>query len=287
MTACESTSVTTLDGVQIHLSDLRPGGADELLMLHGVGRAGRTFSSFATMLPANYRVRAIDFRGHGKSERAGGRYRVVDYVLDAVAAVDAIGVPLVLYGHSLGSLVAAAVASKRPNLVRAVVLEDPPSAGFWDNLSSTHYHPTFVAMRQLAGRRLPVAELAELFGQSELKRYPDGRILRIADVRDAVSIRFTASCLRDLDPEVMDSILEGRWPEGFDLEAVLGGVVCPTLLMRGDVAKGGMLPEPDAEWLMSQLADGIRIDFPTAGHLLHWQMRSEAALNTSAFLETL
>ena len=287
MTACESTSVTTLDGVQIHLSDLRPGGADELLMLHGVGRAGRTFSSFATMLPANYRVRAIDFRGHGKSERAGGRYRVVDYVLDAVAAVDAIGVPLVLYGHSLGSLVAAAVASKRPNLVRAVVLEDPPSAGFWDNLSTTHYHPTFVAMRQLAVRRLPVAELAKLFGESELKRYPDGRILRIADVRDAVSIRFTASCLRDLDPEVMDSILEGRWPEGFDLEAVLGGVVCPTLLMRGDVAKGGMLPEPDAEWLMSQLADGIRIDFPTAGHLLHWQMRSEAALNTSAFLETL
>ena len=283
----ESTTVTTLDGVQIHLTDLKPGGPDELLMLHGVGRAGRTFSSFATMLPANFRVRAIDFRGHGKSARAGGRYRVVDYVQDAVAAVDTIGVPLVLYGHSLGSLVAAAVASERPKLVRAVVLEDPPSAGFWDNLSSTNYHPTFVAMRQLAGRKLPVAELARLCGQSELKKYPDGRILRIVDVRDAVSIRFTASCLRDMDPDVMDTILEGRWPEGFDLESVLRAVVCPTLLMRGDVAMGGMLPTVDADWLMSLLADGIRIDFPTAGHLLHWQMRSEAALHTSAFLESL
>ena len=142
-------------------------------------------------------------------------------------------------------------------------------------------------MRQLAGRELPVRELAQLFGASQLKTYPDGRILRIADVRDSVSIRFTASCLRDMDPGVMDAILEGQWSAGFDLESILRAVTCPALLMRGDVAKGGMLPEPDADWLMSLLSDGIRIDFPSAGHLLHWQMRSEAALHTSAFLETL
>ena len=283
----ESTTVTTLDGVQIHLSDLTYGGPDELLMLHGVCRAGRTFSSYATMLPERFRVRAIDFRGHGRSARAGGRYRVVDYVQDAVAAVDAIGVPLVLYGHSLGSLVAAAVASQRPKLVRAIVLEDPPSVGFWNNLDSTNYHPMFVAMRQLAGRCLPVAELAKLFGQSELNDTPDGRTLKIADIRDAVSIRFTASCLRDMDPEVLDCILEGRWPDGYDFETVFRSVLCPTLLLRGNVTKGGMLPDNDADWLMSLVTDAIRIDFPSAGHLLHWQMCSEAALHTSAFLESL
>lgn len=284
----ESQHLKSADGISFHLFDLKAGGTEDLLMLHGVGRAGRTFSSFATMLPERFRIRAIDFRGHGKSGRAEGRYRVVDYVHDAIAAIEAIGKPTVVYGHSLGSLVALAVAARMPTMVSAVILEDPPSPAFWNILESTHYHPTFVAMRRWAGRRdISVSELARGFGQEKLKTYPDGRSLHVADVRDAVSLRFSASCLRDLDPAVMQTILDGRWPDGFDFDEVARTIQCPVLLLRGEVAKGGMLPEPDADNLMNLLADGVRIDFPTAGHLLHWQVRSEAAMNVSAFLETL
>jgi len=279
--------LTSEDGVSLHQFILRSGGADELLMLHGVGRAGRTFSSFATMLPERFRVRAIDFRGHGQSGRAGDRYRVVDYARDAVAAVEAIGRPTAVYGHSLGSLVAVAVASRIPHLVSAIILEDPPSPAFWKILESTHYYPTFQAMRLWAGRHdLPLSELAQRFGHETLKTYADGRVLRISDVRDAVSLRFTASCIRDLDPMVMQTILDGRWADDYDFHELLRSIQCPVLLMRGDVAKGGMLPEDDAESLMNLLSDGVRIDFATAGHLLHWQVRSEAAMHASAFLET-
>jgi pimeloyl-ACP methyl ester carboxylesterase len=283
----EAQTLTAQDGVQIRLFDQTVGGPDEILMLHGVCRAGRTFSAFASLLPNRFRVRAIDFRGHGQSGRAAGRYRVVDYVQDAVAAIDAIGTPVVLYGHSLGSLVAAAAASQRPRLVKAVVLEDPPSAGFWSRLSATNYYPTFIAMRALAGSRLPLRELAKLFGQSELNPTADGRKVRISDVRDAVSIRFTASCLRDLDPAVLDSILDGRWPEGYDFESIFRSVQCPVLVLRGDMARGGMLPEDDAKSLMNLLADGSLIEFPAAGHLLHWQASAEVAMQVSAFLETI
>jgi pimeloyl-ACP methyl ester carboxylesterase len=256
-------------------------------MLHGLGRAGRTFSSFATMLPERFRIRAIDFRGHGQSARAFGAYRVIDYVNDAVAAVKAIGAPVVLYGHSLGSLVSAAVAAQLPSMVTTVILEDPPSAGFWATLENTNYLPTFAAMQKWAGRRdLSVSELARGFGQEILKSWPDGRVMRISDVRDAVSLRFTASCLRDLDPAVMVPVLQGHWPESFQFEEIFRSVRCPALLMRGDVAKGGMLPEADADHFISLMTDGIRIDFPTAGHLLHWQVRSETAGQVSAFLET-
>jgi hypothetical protein len=48
--------------------------------------------------------------------------------------------------------VAFAVAAKRPDAVSAIVLEDPPSAAFWKNLDATSYHPTFVAMQQLASQ---------------------------------------------------------------------------------------------------------------------------------------
>ncbi|MFO1003579.1 MAG: alpha/beta hydrolase [Planctomycetaceae bacterium] len=283
-----SEHVESIDGVRIHMFDIRPGGGDTLLMLHGVGRAGRTFSSYAALFPHRFSVRTMDFRGHGQSGRAGDRYRVVDYVEDAIAAADAIGKPFVVYGHSLGALVSMALAARRPQLVSAVVLEDPPSPGFWHQLQTTNYYPTFQAMHRWAGRRdLSVAAVSAGFGNEPLKTFSDGRILRISDVRDGVSLRFTARSLQDLDPAVMEAILEGRWPEELDIEACLRDIKCPVLFLRGDVAKGGMLPEPDAAHLLKQVQDGICLDFPTAGHLLHWQVRAEASMQVSAFLESL
>jgi len=41
--------------------------------------------------------------------------------------------------------------------------------------------------------------------------------------------------------------------------------------MRGDVAKGGMLPEDGAESLMTCLSDGGRIDFWRSNRLRHRQ----------------
>jgi pimeloyl-ACP methyl ester carboxylesterase len=283
-----SSVISTLDRVSIHLFDLKTSGQDELLMLHGVGRSGRTFSSIAMMLPERWRVRTLDFRGHGHSDRAGDRYRIADYVNDAIAALEHIGRPTVVYGHSLGSLVAAAVASRRPNLVSAVILEDPPSPGFWAQLENTFYLPTFAAMARWAGRRdMSTKDVAAGFGAEILKTYPDGRVLRISDVRDPVNLRFAGWCLRHMDPSVMQAILEDRWPMGFDFDEIFHSIPCPALLLRGDVAKGGMLPESDAESLQKHVADLTRVDLLNAGHLLHWQVRSEVAQNVSAWLETI
>jgi hypothetical protein len=35
------------------------------------------------------------------------------------------------------------------------------------------------------------------------------------------------------------------------------------------------------------MLDCLRIDFPTAGHLLHWQVRSDVAGHVGTFLESL
>lgn len=280
--------LTSSDGVSLRLSELRSGGSDTLLMLHGVGRAGRTFSSLATMLPARFRIVALDFRGHGESGRAGNAYRIVDYLHDALAAIDALPGQLAVYGHSLGSLVAAAAASARPGRISAVLLEDPPSASFWAGLAETQYHPTFQAMQKWAGRvDLSVSELAAQLGNEPVKHWPDGRVMRIRDVRDAVSLRFSAACCRQLDPAVMAVILTGRWMHNFHYEQAFGGVRCPALLMRGDISRGGMLTDEDAAAMAALLHDPVRLDFPAAGHLLHWQVRSELAGFASAFLESL
>ena len=85
----------------------------------------------------------------------------------------------------------------------------------------------------------------------------------------------------------MEAILEGQWPKNYDMDAYLRDIQCPLLILRGDVAKGGMLPDTDAVGLLKQVKDGLCVDFPTAGHLLHWQVRAEASMQVSAFLESL
>jgi pimeloyl-ACP methyl ester carboxylesterase len=73
-----------------------------------------------------WRSYAVDLRGHGRSARTPGRYRLEDYVDDADRLLEVIGEPAVVVGHSLGSIVAASLAQDRHPLVAAVFLEDPP-----------------------------------------------------------------------------------------------------------------------------------------------------------------
>ena len=75
---------------------------------------------------SGWRSYALDLRGHGRSARTPGRYRLDDYVDDVDRLLQVIGEPAVVVGHSLGAIVAASLAQDRHPLVAAVFLEDPP-----------------------------------------------------------------------------------------------------------------------------------------------------------------
>jgi pimeloyl-ACP methyl ester carboxylesterase len=263
-----------------------PASGPPLVLLHGVGRKGADFLPLVPALATRWHLHLIDHRGHGGSGRATDKYHVLDHADDALAVLAWLGRPAVLFGHSLGALVAAAAAAKRPELVRAVILEDPPSAGYLTGFSNTPYYPTFVAMRRLAGPGKDVAAVAGELGETFVPT-PDGtKTVRLADVRDACSLRFIARCLADVDGDVFAPALEGRWMTGYDEHAVWRGLTCPVLLLRGDPAAGGMLPAADAE-VMSSLVPGLtRIDFPGVGHLVHGTATELTVRHVLNFLES-
>ena len=119
----------TRDGVKLHGWFLPAVGVAKGMVVHCHGNAANVTGHvvLVSWLPdAGYHVLMFDYRGYGKSE---GRVTRAGTILDAHAALDyararpeAAGLPVFLYGQSLGGAVAIVVAADRPE-VAAVVAE--------------------------------------------------------------------------------------------------------------------------------------------------------------------
>jgi pimeloyl-ACP methyl ester carboxylesterase len=264
-----------------------PAAGPPLLFLHGVCRRWQDFLTLSPLLASRWQVHGLDFRGHGASGRTPGQYHVIDYVTDVVAVLrQHIAAPAVVYGHSLGALVALAAAAELPDRVRAVILEDPPAPLLLRDIRHTPFFALFAGQRELAGSRLPVAQIARHLAEIRLPG-ADGRSRCLGDLRDATALRFSARCLQDLDPEVLTPLLEGRLLAGYDWGRVVSGVRCPALLLRGDEPCGGMLSQDAAQALTEGLADATRIDLPGCGHLIHWEQAEKTLRYVVGFLESI
>ncbi|MBY0503927.1 MAG: alpha/beta hydrolase [Bryobacteraceae bacterium] len=251
-----------------------------ILFLHGLTRRAETFAPITGTLGEHYHLHQHDFRGHGESPRRGP-YHVTDYVQDALDFLDVVPQERVfVYGHSLGAMAAAAVAAMRPKRVTGVVLEDPPFHTMGDRIHDSPLGSYFTALRTLAGSPKPIGELAR--DLAEL-RYGPGNSIRCGDTRDATTLRFAASCLRRLDPTVLDPVAEGRWLDGYPVQEIFRGLRCPALVLQADPDRGGMLTNADATALEREAADATVVQVH-AGHALHWAATQTTLAHVLAFL---
>ena len=125
------------DGVSLHVRRWLPGGPPRAVMqiVHGLAEHAGRYARFATTLTAaGYAVYADDHRGHGLTatspadlgffaERDGWATVLAD--LDAVAARargDHPGLPLLLFGHSMGSFLVQCLIGRSDTPYAAAVL---------------------------------------------------------------------------------------------------------------------------------------------------------------------
>ena len=173
-----------------------------------------------------------------------------------------------------------------PARVSGIVLEDPPSPAVLADVLSTPWHATWAGMEAIA--RVGLRDTGEILRRLSDMRVPSASCpTRLGDLRDATSLRLSARCLRDLDPQVFVPLLANRWPEGYDLVASCAGVRCPALILRGDPALGGMLGRDEALAMARRMADGTVIDLPGVGHLIHWTAAETMARLVLGFLQSL
>jgi alpha-beta hydrolase superfamily lysophospholipase len=169
-------------------------------LLHGLGEhSGRYEHVAARFTAAGLAVRALDLRGHGRSPGPRGATRFEPAVADLAALVRGCGergVPVFVYGHSLGALIAALWLVREPA---------PPVAGAV--LSAIGLHSALreqaakVRAARVLGRVLPNVRVRSGIDPATLSRDPAVVEAYRADkfVHDTASLGFGLDALEAID----------------------------------------------------------------------------------------
>ena len=123
-----------------------------IVCAHGLTANAYFFQAIAEELGRNHRVFAYDLRGRGQSDRPAQGYSVPIHAADLVGLIDALELEQpVLFGHSLGALVALYFAAHYPDRLSKLILGDGGAPLPW---TSVEEEPAWLAS---AVKRLGVA----------------------------------------------------------------------------------------------------------------------------------
>lgn len=115
-----------VNGLRLHYLEWGDSAKPALILLHGIGRDAHSFDHIAPHFAADYRVIAVDLRGHGDSAwHPDGAYLVDDFVRDLEGLVEQLALrDVAVLGNSTGGRVAQVYAGRHADRVRALVVED-------------------------------------------------------------------------------------------------------------------------------------------------------------------
>jgi pimeloyl-ACP methyl ester carboxylesterase len=267
--------IVEANGLRLHyLEWSRPDvtSVSALVMLHGlIGQAG-SWHGLAGRLAKDFRVIALDQRGHGDSQQPETGYAPEDFVTDAATFCRQLGLdhPIII-GHSMGGRIGFLLAANHPELVRALVIIDIGPEASESNIVETvkviqSLPESFVSPEEyMAFMQRWIPALSEEYREGflhALRRRPDGRWgwkFRLSAMIEAV----TLARRREF------------WSE-------LASITCPTLLIRGETSTE-ISPEV-AERMARTIPHCRFVEVPGTGHFVHFEKLDTVEPVIRAFL---
>ncbi len=129
----ETGSFTGKGGIEIFFQKwIADKAKAAIILVHGVGEhSGRYENLLKSLADKKISVFAIDHRGHGKSDGKRGHIdSFMDYVYDLKLFLEFIkeenkGLPVILFGHSMGGVIATKYAMTYPDDLSMLVISSP------------------------------------------------------------------------------------------------------------------------------------------------------------------
>jgi pimeloyl-ACP methyl ester carboxylesterase len=278
------------DAVTINYAEGPPSGPP-LVFLHGGSGRWQSYEGIISDLAARFHLYAPDFRGHGKSGRVSGRYRLQDYANDTITFLrQCVAEPACLFGHSLGGEIALLVAAQCPDYVRAVVVGDSPLTRRTDSSARRDAgRARAAAWRDLAGGRLSIDEIVEALKDTptEIPGQDEPVTMREKYGEDSSFYTWLATNLYYNDPDMLTAVLDETTTAGYKMEKVLPAIRCPVLLLQADPDAGGVMTDGEAERALPLLAHPRHVRFEQTGHFLFYPEKEPVLRAMVEFFESL
>jgi pimeloyl-ACP methyl ester carboxylesterase len=231
----------------------------DLLALHGFSDSADCYAPLIGALGDGWGVLAIDARGHGGSGWPGaarGGTTGADDAATVLAAQEGVGAAgVVVIGHSMGAATAAMLAAIHPELVRAILLEDPPTyqpgSG---SLTVAPAVPDWLTATRALDRKSRIANC-----RRENPDWPEDELEPWAISKEQFDPRF----------------FELPFVEPVPLAETIANVRCPVLFVYGDPERGSINgPESAAEYAAATTAEFHAVHIAGAGHSVHRDRRA-------------
>lgn len=250
----ETVRVDAPDGpVEVLVWQAEPPGSDAtpvLLACHGWTDSAEVFEPVSRALKRRWTVVAPSAPAHGGTPLRGGDYVIADHAVSATAVLDRLpplaeaGRPVVAYGHSMGALTATRLAAARPDVVAALVLEEPARTTLRRSQSTARMREWLVGLRS-GNHASRVAWVRA--------NHPDWP-------RDELDPWARSKAAVDL------AHLDRRVDWGEPLPALLADVHCPVLIVRGQPQRGGIVSPTAARRCAAACPGGAEVILLPAGH---------------------
>jgi N-formylmaleamate deformylase len=253
MTAFQEDTIRA-DDLTVHYYRTGKRQRPVLLLLHALTDNGLCWTSVARDLAATYDVIMPDARGHGLTGGSVENFSITTLAEDTATVIRTLKLekPLV-WGHSLGAITAAVLAATHPDLVRAVILEDPPlrepeGRPVIEGKQSQQAIQDLLALRALSPtQRLEKArKVKPNWSDAELEPWIESKTQISAEVW-----------------QKLGTSTETPWQE------IIAHISCPLLLLTGDPANGALVSPQQAVIAQGLWQTGELVYIAGAGHNIH------------------
>lgn len=270
-----------IQGSKVHFWVHHPERRTTIVMIHGFRGTHHGLQKVIDALP-QYRIVIPDLPGFGSSSSLGKTHTIRAYSDFMIEFLQRLGLQQpVLLGHSFGSIVAADLAARRPELIKKLILVNPiadnPTTGHrqWATRGIRLYYWLGKKLPQKAGESLLRNRHIVQAASKVMTKTHDEKLK--AEIHAAHQRNFSNFSDRDVLLQVFGASISNN------VGQYASKIKMPTLLVAGSI--DDIAPLSSQYALRSQLPDAKLAIIDNVGHLIHYEAPGQAATAITQFID--